>query len=834
MNRTVRSWRANRSNCRKAPSYWLALLLSSAPLIFQSSLAAQGNKPATPRRAAQSSRKPGPLRDAYLLPNGWRLTPAGSHTKLGDFPMNLAMSPDGRHLAVTNNGAGPQSLQIVETAGGKLTQTITLGKAWLGLAFSPDGKRLYVSAGADNKVLVYSFSEGKAEPAGEIALGGPADGIFAAGLAVSPDGKKVFVACNLQNKVAIIDAETRQVTARVDVKDHPYTCLASRDGKSVFVSNWGSASVSVMDAASSFVLSTIDVGEHPNDLALSPDGNRLFVACANSNRVDVIDLAKGKVVEGVSMSLTPKAPVGSTTNGVAVSPDGKRLFVVNADNNDAAIVDISKPGASRVMGFIPTGWYPTAVKTSLDGRRLFIASGKGLESMANAANGPDPYKGRTAGYIGSLLAGALSIVDVPGPSQLARYSKQVYSNTPYITRAAINGEREPTAIPRRPGQPSPIKHVIYIIKENRTYDQVFGDIKEGNGDPNICLFGEEITPNLHALARQFVLLDNFYADAEVSADGHNWSMAAYATDYVEKTWPTLYSDRGRTYDYEGQKEISSPPLGYIWDHCKRRGVSYRSYGEFTREPSGSNPRRANVKALEDHFAPNYPGWNLSIKDQARADEWLKEFREYEKNGGLPRFQIVRMGNDHTSYMKPGVPTPKAMVADNDYAVGRLVDAVSHSAYWRDTAIFIVEDDAQNGPDHVDAHRTEALVISSYTKRGYTDSTMYSTSSMLRTMELILGLRPMSQYDAGAAPMFNSFTARADLAAFSALEPRVDLNELNPGDSRDAKASLAANLDEADFVPDVEFNEILWRAMKGDKIPMPPPIRSAFVRPIEDR
>jgi hypothetical protein len=507
---------------------------------------------------------------------------------------------------------------------------------------------------------------------------------------------------------------------------------------------------------------------------------------------------------------------------------------------------------SRNAGFIPTGWYPTSVRVSRDGKRIFVANGKGVASEANP-RGPQPTKPRDKDtqYIGAMLKGTVSLIDLPNKTRLANLTRRVYVNSPYTDELlkAARAPRVKTAIPVRIGDPSPIKHVIYVIKENRTYDQVLGDMPEGNGDPNLTLFGEEVTPNQHALAREFVLLDNFYVDAEVSADGHNWSMGAYATDYVEKTWPTNYSRRGRSYDYEGSKKISRPTRGYIWDYCAAAKISYRSYGEFVgvkdvkaggggeadqgldRKPG--DEYYTSEEALIGHFSPTFPPYNLAITDNTRIDRWLEEFREYEKNGKLPQFQIVRIGNDHTQGTRPGVPTPRAYVADNDLALGRLVEAVTNSKYWAKTAIFVLEDDAQNGSDHVDAHRSIAFVVSPYTKRKFVDSTMYTTSSMLRTMELILGLPPMSQYDAAATPMYNCFTDKADLTPFKHLAARVDLSEKNPPNAPGAERSMQMDFSKEDAAPDVEFNEIIWKAVRGADSQMPAPVRSAFVRVIED-
>ncbi|HMV46269.1 MAG TPA: beta-propeller fold lactonase family protein [Blastocatellia bacterium] len=840
----------------------VALLLACC-LISPTSLMAFGQTKRKPQL-------PGKTVAGTLLSNGWTLTPEGRQIPISDLPLNMELSNDGRYLLVTTNGNGDQTINVIDLAANANVQTIKVKKSWLGLNFAPDGKRFYVSGGDDNEVMVYDFAGGKATEAGKINLGssdyhklddkgradarrkGTGEYAFPAGLAVTPDGKRLYVAENLSNKVAVVDLASQQVVTKIEVGEYPYDCEISKDGKRLYVSNWGSRSVAVIDPASNQVTGNIQTGDHPNDLELTKDGKTLYVANANSNTVSVIDTAQLKEIEAISTALHPKSPAGSTPNAVALSPDEKTLYVANADNNDIAVVDVAKRGASEVEGFIPTGWYPTSVRTSKDGRRIFVANGKGTASAANS-KGPNPYKVRSAEteYIGSLLKGTVSLIAKPTKAKLAQLTRQTYKNSPYTDALlkAAKAPRERTAIPFRLGDASPIKHVIYIVKENRTYDQILGDMKEGNGDANLCLFGEDVTPNQHAIAREFVLLDNFYVDAEVSADGHNWSMAAYATDYVEKTWPTNYSGRGRSYDYEGQKKISRPTEGYIWDHCKRAKVSYRSYGEFVdaREGKpggggelGGDPGKSgkvnytHESALEGHFSPIFPAWDLTIPDNVRVDKWLEEFRAYEKDGGLPQFQVIRLGGDHTQGTRAGQPTPRAHVAENDLAVGRLVEAVSGSErYWKDTAVFIIEDDAQNGPDHVDAHRSIAFVASAYTKRKFVDSTMYTTSGMLRTMELILGIPPMSQYDAAATPMFNSFTNKADLTPFKHRPAKTDLNEKNAPTAPRAERSAQLDFSKEDAAPDIEFNEIIWKAVRGANSQMPAPVRSAFVRAVED-
>jgi YVTN family beta-propeller protein len=826
--------------------------------------------PSTITAQSKPPRKlPGSFARGTLLPNGWTLTPEGEQIEVSDLPLNMEMSRDGRYLIVATGGAGDQTINVIDLRAKTKTQAVAVAKSWLGLALSPDGDRVFASGGDDNEILEFDFSQGRLTASGKIALGSPSyhalddrgraearrqgrgEYAFPAGMALSPDGLRLYVAENLTNNLAVVDVTEKKVIARIAVGEYPYDCVVSRDGRRAYVSNWGSRSVSVIDTTANKVGGIIQVGDHPNDLELARDGRTLYVANANSNTVSVIDTARAKEIEAISTALHPKSPIGSTPNAVALSPDEKTLYIANADNNNVAVIDVTRRGESRALGFIPTGWYPTSVRVSKDGRRLFVANGKGAASMANP-KGPSPYRSRDADtqYVGSMLKGTVSIINTPSQARLAQLTRRAYANSPYTDQLlkAARAPREKTAIPARVGDPSPIKHVIYVIKENRTYDQILGDMKEGNGDANLCLFGEEVTPNHHALAREFVLLDNFYVDAEVSADGHNWSTAAYATDYVEKTWPTNYSRRGRTYDYEGQKKISRPTGGYIWDYCARAGVSYRIYGEFVSaregKPGGGGdtsgdpgkPQRENFSyesALQGHFSPTFPPWDLNIPDNKRIDAWLEEFREFEKNDRLPQFQIVRIGGDHTQGTRPGAPTPRAMVAENDLALGRLVEAVTESEYWATTAIFVVEDDAQNGSDHVDAHRSVALVISPYTKRRYVDSTMYTTSGMLRTMELILGLPPMSQYDAAATPMFNSFTAKADMSRYKARAARIDITEKNPENAPGAARSMEMDFSKEDAAPDIEFNEIIWKSVRGADSQMPAPVRSAFVRIIDD-
>ncbi len=812
---------------------------------------------AQPRKTVE---RPGLERGATLLPNGWRIAPAGRHMQVGDLPLAMAESPDGRYLVVSNNGYTRPSLVCVDLKNRYVSSRLALDNAWLGLAWSASGDRLYCSGAAARTVQEILFEKGKLRLGKTIPLATPdkEKKTLTGGLALSADGKSLYAVEFFGNLLHAVDLASGQVTKTVSLPAEPYTCLISTDGRSLFVSLWGGAKVLIFDAGTLAAAGEIAVGEHPNAMALSRDGTRLFVACANTNAVWVADLGSRTAREQISIALYPQAPAGSTPNGLGLSPDGGTLLVANADNNDVAVVRVDDPAESRVEGFIPTGWYPTAARFSADARSIFILSGKGLTSLPNP-RGPQPAIPAAVGQrTREILQGSLSVVPVPDPRALAAYTKKVYAVTPYSDAVRLRPARAPAAspIPRAVGGASPIKHVFYIIRENRTYDQILGDMPEGNGDPSLCLFGEDVTPNAHALAREFVLLDNFYVNAEVSYDGHAFSTGAYATDVVEKIWPLVYAERGGPYLSEGEGtmrnaygNVSAPAQGYIWDACLRSGVSVRSYGEFVFDPNparerpaqpqagdfkaGPGPFEASVPGLKGHINPDYPPFDLSIPDGRRVDIWLKEFREFEENGKLPRLSILRLGGDHTSYAVPGFPTPRAMIAENDLALGRIVEAISRSRYWKDSAVFVLEDDAQNGPDHVDAHRSVALVASPYARRRVVDSTLTTTCGMLRTIELILGLAPMSQCDAAAAPMYGAFQSKPDRTPYRLREARVSVDEMNDPEAPGAKASLLLNLEEADRVPDIAGNEILWKAVRGEDCPMPPPVRAAFVRPVKD-
>jgi YVTN family beta-propeller protein len=776
------------------------------------------------------------IKKKVLLPNGWSLTPAGTSLVLGDLPLNMAVSPSGNYLAVTNNGQSTQTLQLIDVIRQKVLDSIVIPKSWLGLKFSDDGKYLYASGGNDNRILKYSVR--RLVLVDSLILGEKwPEKISPAGLEIDDQQHLLYTVTKEDNSLYIVDLIKRSVIMRIPLGGEGYTCLLSPGKKELYISCWGCDKLMIFDTEQRSFVREIAVGDNPNALCLTKDGRILFVANANDNSVSVIDIVGRKVIETLNAALYPDAPGGSTTNALALSGDQKTLYVANADNNCLALFDVSQPGSSRSKGFIPVGWYPTAVQVI--GQHIWVANGKGYTSMANPY-GPNPADkntevffekgGRNKGnghpvqYIGGLFKGSMSIIREPDEKLLGVYSALVYQNTPYTKTGELQARGEPgNPVPMKVGAPSPIKYVFYVIKENRTYDQVLGDMKDGNGDTSLVLFGERVTPNQHALASQFVLLDNFYVDGEVSADGHNWSMGAYADDYLEKTWPTSYGDRGGSYDAEGNREIANNKAGFIWDDCRRAGVSYRSYGEF------ADDYKPNIPALNGHYCPYYAGFDLEVRDTVRFSQWKRDFDSLLAAGALPRLNTVRFGNDHTEGMKMGKPSPFAFVADNDLAVGEFIEYLSKTPIWKETAVFILEDDAQSGPDHVDAHRSPAYLAGGCVKRHFTDHTMYSTSSVLRTIELILGLSPMSQYDAAATAMWRCFTPEPDLSLFHSLPANIDLDEKNIAWNELAKRSAGLDFTREDRVPDNVFNEILWKGIRGMNCPLPTPRRAAFVK-----
>ena len=772
---------------------------------------------------------PGKSEGQTVLPSMWRLTPAGTHVTVGDLPLKMLLTPDKKYALVATNGYNDQGVALVDIDGGRVAAKVLLRQTYCGLDLVSEGPAaatVFLSGGRAGKVYRLRYEQGKLteqQPL-EVPKFDPATG-YLSGLAVVPARNLLLVLNSGQDTLLYFDLKSGSVTRSLKTGYRPYQIIVDAAGAKAYISNWGGQSVSRLDIEKAALDATLPAGDHPTDMVFSADGRTLFVANSNSDTVSAMDLATQRPRETIAMGLTPRSPQGAGPNGLSLSPDGKTLAVANAGNNDVALIDVSETGQSRVVGFIPTGWYPTSTLFDAAGKKLLIGSGKGLGSSPNPT-GPQPTlpagSGRT--HIRSIIPGAVSIVALPDVAQLAKYTAQVRANSPYrdeLLQVAANRGVKDTIVPERVGDPSPIKYVIYIIKENRTYDQVFGGLKEGNGDPSLVLFGENVTPNHHKMAREFVLLDNFYCSGDVSVDGHAWSDGAFSSDFLEKQWPAQYSRRGPMMS-DPEQRLHRPRAGYIWERAEEKGLSIRSYGEM-----------AGAHSLKGKASPDYRPKDLDRpwRDSDRADVFLKEFEQFDRDGNLPNFIVMSLPENHTAGTRPGAFTPIAAVANNDLALGRIVERVTRSRYWKETAILVLEDDAQNGPDHVDSHRSVALAISPYSRLQRVDSTFYSTCSVLRTIELLLGLAPLTQYDAAAYAMFNSFGRRADLAPYQALPARVDLNAKNPANAYGAAASMAMNFDEVDMAPEQELNEILWKSIKGADSPMPAPVRRLLPAPL---
>ncbi|MBO9620160.1 MAG: hypothetical protein J7539_14110 [Niabella sp.] len=772
------------------------------------------------------------------LPNGWSLTPVGMSIPLSsDLPLNMAVSPDGNYVAVTNNGNGKHTIDLIALKQQKLVQQVPISSAWLGLCFGKITPYLYVSGGNNNIIVRYTLQQAQLKVKDTLTLGRPwpKDKISPAGLVVDDQRQRLYVVTKEDNALYVCDVHSMKVIKKISLSAEAYTCALNPVLPELYISAWGGKKIWVYNIQRGLITDSVRVEDHPTDIAVTRDGKRVFVANANSNSVSVINCSNKKVIETLNAALYPDAPIGSTTNSVALSPDNKTLYIANADNNCLAVFDVATHGRSRARGYIPTGWYPTCVRVA--GSRILVTNGKGMSSFANP-DGNDPYGGKHEAfykksdttkpmqYIGSMFKGTLSVIPVPAEPVLNRYARQVYLNTPYTKQKEHTAPGEQgNPIPTNKGMESPIKYIFYVLKENRTYDQVLGDLPQGNGDSSRCIFGRRITPNAHALAEEFVLLDNFYVNAEVSADGHNWSMAGYATDFVEKNWPSNYSGRGGNYDFDGSRPAANPTKGFIWDYCHRAGIRFRNYGEFM---DNGYPTLPVLKDLAN-YCHQYPGWNLSIQDVYREQVFEHDFDSLVKINAVPRFNTVYLPNDHTAGLSKGSRTPVAMVADNDLALGRLIDHISHSSIWKESAIFVLEDDAQDGPDHVDAHRSVAYVISPFIKRKQVNHTLYTTAAMLRTMELILGLAPMSQYDAAATPMWSCFQATPDTTPYTVRASNIDIQERNTVWNQSARQSAQFDFSKADGAPDRPLNEVIWKSVKGEHSIMPAPLRSAFVK-----
>jgi len=891
------------------------------------------------------------------------LSPAPGHPQpTNSFPTAVALSPDGRYLALLNNGRGTlesgyqQSIAILDLGTNQISdfpdsrlKVDARQTYFLGLAFASDGRSLYASMASltdptgrrtgdtGNGIAVYSFADGKLAPQRFIKIplrplaphmrpnrifhaapGGTAVS-YPAGLAVvpRPGGDSLLVAENLADDAILLDTGSGQVLQRFDLttSDHvpasfPYGVVVTRDGKRGYCSLWNASLVAELDLLQGKVIRRIPLlapvsptaaGSHPSALLLSQDESRLYVTLSNSDAVAVLDTTKGIVAGMLSTKLPGQRYGGTYPNALAESADGARLFVACASLDAVGVYDLAAlPQGNGALGFIATEWYPTAL--AVRGDDLLIASGKGQGTGPNSGSQPPvgPEAGRRHPYIVSLIRGSVARLNIRDAVRALEQSTEEVQQSNLM-------RGEAGALPFRAGG-NPIKHVIYIIKENRTYDQILGDLKPGDSDPSLCIYGEKVTPNEHALARQFGILDNFYDSGEVSGDGHVWSTAAITSDYTEKTWQIGYRGEERTYDYEGSvadavplrqglPDVNEPGTGYLWAHAARQGISHRNYGEFVEthwcdeaeeeaspregtplppampcaqklvhpgeplpgevgQPHGSpspwpwpvpliGRNVATKPELVNHFDPRFADFRLDYPDQLRADEFLNEFGEFVKarqegkGNELPQFVILRLPNDHTAGTRRGMPSPDASVADNDLAVGRVVEAVSHSPYWPDTAIFILEDDAQDGADHVDAHRSVALVVSKYSsgsaQQPFVDHHFYTTVNLIRTMEVLLGLDPMNHNDAQAAIMAPLFSGPGDQPGFTAdLSNQKNglIYQVNTPDSPGARESAQLDFSHADAADAQKLNLILWRAAKGD-VPMPAPKHAVIRLKIDD-
>ena len=742
------------------------------------------------------------------LATGVRLDAEGEFIDLGSMPLGMALAPEGKRLVAVLSGWREQGIQVVDLESKKVLQTIPQEAAFYGVAFSADGKELYVSGGNEDLIYAYSWSNGTATLNKEIILGqkkpDKTGSRYPAGIAVSTKGNLLYVAENVGDALAVVDPSSGRVVQRFSTDHYPYAVQVAPDG-GVYVSAWGSNTISIFRAFADGTLSNagrLVVGPRPSAVTMSPDGSRLFVALASTDQIAIVDTHAKKVLRYLQ-DQAPGAPSeGSTPNALALSHDAARLYVAEADNNAIAVFDVSEQvskraalAAVRPMGRIPTDWYPTGL-LEID-KTLMVLSGKGHGSHANP-DGPTPGEAikRPLGYDLGQLNGSIRMCSADfSPAALAQFSRRVAEANEWNQQRASRGY-------------PPFKHVVYIIKENRTYDQVLGDLKEGDGDPNLVFFGKDVSPNHHALALRFGLFDRFFTNAEVSSQGHIWSTAAYVTDFGEKLIPSAYSDRRGGIDGE---EIDEPIGGFLWNLAAKNGIWFRDYGEMVNGPEGWPVTQRDLRA---DVSPIYPEFNLKIPDQKRADGWIQELHEFVAKGEMPALEVLHLPSDHTAGGRAGYPTPRAYVADNDLALGRIVEALSQSPFWRDTVVFVLEDDSQAGPDHVDSHRSPFFAISAYNHPG-TVHRFANTTDVVGAIEDILGLGRMSKFDYFSRSLADVFSPTPDFAPYRSLVPQADMKETNPSKGVAAQMSQGLDLRAADRSDGALFNRVLWYMLKPD-------------------
>lgn len=812
-------------------SRWFALACVAAGL---SAFAFRGVSPSTTGVGV----RPEAIDGVARLHNGWVIKPAGMLTRIEDFPTQMAVSPDDKWLAVGTSGYGTHQIRIysvgaapVRTLGSDTRQdmrvrcTVTLPQIYKGFEFS--GSKLFVSGGKSGLIHRYSLSEtGFLTQESTIEVpGAGARKAYVGSIKVLDDSSLLALdeGADKPGDILYHLDPSGKMLGKVELGANACAFGVSPDQSKAYVADYGSGSVSEVDLKLNSVTRTVDTGSQPTAILVSKIG-LVYVANSGADSISVLDPADFKVRATVRMGLTPNAPIGSVPNSLSFSADESKMYVTNAGNNDVAVVSLGN-GAPEVEGFVPTGWYPVATCITKNGW-LFTGTGKGLEPSRNdigtgdsmsirvgqpvgGGYGPKRDRNLQYNYVLSNTEGVIQRIPEPNVNELRAHTEVVRSVTPYADRLLARADAKPkdSVLPDSQNQKSPFEHVVYIIKENRTYDQVFGDMPKGNGDPNLVLFGRDITPNHHAIAERFVLLDNTYCDGDVSQDGWEWSTAANDSDWNIKASSLSYGGRGNP---PGSREEIRPSNGYIWEHAEKKGLTYFSYG---------------AKTWRGLFSPTWKGnfskeWNQGrtdgVPDHLKADIFVKDLKEAEKSGKWPNLILMSLADDHTSGTAPGAHTPEAAVASNDIALGKVVEAISRSKFWEKTAIFVIEDDAQNGPDHVDAHRTVAMVASPYTRAGSLDSTMYTSCSLMRTMQLCLGLAPSSQYDAAAAPMFRCFTGKKDMRPFTTLTPKVDLEAKNSARSVMAAESAKMDFSDVDLADFGTLNRILWAHRKPGK------------------
>jgi len=844
--------------------------------------------------------------NVYQTASGQMLTPAGRQIELPEMrPQALALSPDGRWLATAGKS---HTLVLIDLADGRLVQTVPLSTekagsssetltaqiSFTGLVFSPDGRWIYLSNTGGNLWALPIEPAGRAGKPKVLAV--PLANAphqkheIPTGIAVSADGKRLYVAGNLGNRLHEMDAVSGKVLRSWDTGAAPFDVVLAA-GKA-YVSNLGGrrpgssdlaahagkgttvrvdpvryiaseGSVTVIDLAAGKVKAELLAGLHASALAVSPGGQYVVVANSGSDTLNVIETGTDRVVEKIWARPSPADLFGAQPNALAFDRTGRRLYVCNGTQNAVAVIQFDpEANASKILGLIPVGWFPGAIQYDAGRKRLCVANMKGIGATKVFA--PDqPVKLTTKDFFGTV-----SLIPIPTRHSLSAFTRSALRNMHYPklaeARQPARPGQPPRPVPERVGEPSVFKHVIYIIKENRSYDQLLGDMAEGNGDPALCIFGENYTPNQHKIAREFVLLDNTYCSGVQSADGHQWTDSAIANEYMERqitsSTPRSYPG-GKTED--GADALAWASSGFIWDNALAHGKTFRNYGEWMLSEAGwKDPKRKDrvtwldyyqdfqtqagalrlrsrpaIESLRPYSNPNTVGWDLKVPDVMRAAEFMRELREFEARGEFPNLVILFLPNDHTAGTRAGYPTPGAQVADNDLALGQVLEAVSHSRFWPETCLFAIEDDPQNGWDHVSGYRTACYVASPYTKRRQTISTQYNQTSLMRTIELILGLPPMNLLDATATPMSDCFTDTPNLTPFACVSNRVPLDQLNPDSAQlthpvlhhDALVSSRLPFDEVDRCPEDVFNRILWRAMKGPDMPFP----EWAVKPVED-